>query len=751
MPDIKKIKLGDTTYNICDANAVHTETTLTITNKDSSDTTDLVYAVTNLVEGGTKGHAVTPTYTGLPTKAYVDTKIANLVDSAPEALNTLSELATALETHEDAYDALLETVGNKANKDDLATVATSGNYNNLNNKPILNGVEITGNKMSADLKLGEVTAEGGFQGGTGATASGGGGAVGNQASVSAGGAAVGYQAIAGSGFAGGLEANAVTTGGAVGSYAKASDGFAGGDHAEAWHGTDGKRVLGAVAIGAVAVAQADNAVQLGTGTNTNANTLQFKSYQLVDASGKIPADRLPDADSSAYAAKSHTHGNVNNSGQITATESTTSNVKHIAVCVDDNGTVKKMTPANVRTAIGAGTSSFTGYTSSNKLAASNVSGLATVAISGSYSNLTNKPTINGEEITGTKTSTDLKLGEVTEYGGFQAGTGASAGLGGAIGSGASASLGGAIGGDATATAGGAVGRRATTTIGGAVGGNAEAGSGGAVGNSAVTTFGGAVGTLAEAGAGFAGGHQAKARYAADGTTEISGAVAIGSDAKAQANDAVQLGFGTNANEGTLQFRDYQLVDASGKIPTDRLPLGITATTVAAGNHTHPYLEKLTYEWSKQYNASGTPGYLLIGSFPMYDTNLTIDIDSTTATTYHGTVLIATQNVSETSLGTEHTINVYGDPTGTISDAIRVVWNSGSRNYNVYFTPGTWSKTFIHVRAIGSYLDTMDTSTMCTFTTGTAPTTTSGLTVNNVLKSAIPTFIYNSSTKTLTIS
>lgn len=136
---------------------------------------------------------------------------------------------------------------------------------------------------------------------------------------------------------------------------------------------------------------------------------------------------------------------------------------------------------------------------------------------------------------------------------------------------------------------------------------------------------------------------------------------------------------------------------------------------------------------------------------MYDTNLTIDIDSTTATTYHGTVLIATQNVSETSIGTAHTINVYGDPTGTISDAIRVVWNSGSRNYNVYFVPSTWSKTFIHVRAIGNYLDTMDTSTMCTFTTGTAPATTSGLTVTNVLKSAIPTFNYDPETKILTIS
>ena len=48
------------------------ETAVTITNKSNTDTTDLVYAVSNLVEGGTSGHAITPTYTGLPTKAYVD-------------------------------------------------------------------------------------------------------------------------------------------------------------------------------------------------------------------------------------------------------------------------------------------------------------------------------------------------------------------------------------------------------------------------------------------------------------------------------------------------------------------------------------------------------------------------------------------------------------------------------------------------------------------------------------------------------
>lgn len=94
-------------------------------------------------------------FTGYATETYVDNKVADLVNSAPEALDTLGELATALENHEDAYDALLETVGNKATQADLTThtgnkdihiAATeraqwhaksdfSGDYNDLSNAP----------------------------------------------------------------------------------------------------------------------------------------------------------------------------------------------------------------------------------------------------------------------------------------------------------------------------------------------------------------------------------------------------------------------------------------------------------------------------------------------------------------------------------------------------------------------------------------------------------------------------------------
>ena len=49
-------------------------------------------------------------------KTYADQKVSDLVDGAPEALDTLKELADALSTHEGAYNGLLEVVGKKTDK-----------------------------------------------------------------------------------------------------------------------------------------------------------------------------------------------------------------------------------------------------------------------------------------------------------------------------------------------------------------------------------------------------------------------------------------------------------------------------------------------------------------------------------------------------------------------------------------------------------------------------------------------------------
>ena len=96
-------------------------------------------------------------FTGYATTSYVDTQVSNLVDTAPEALNTLNELAAALgddanfsttittlisgkadaSTVTNLQNILTTEIGTKATAADLATVATTGSYNDLFNKPTI--------------------------------------------------------------------------------------------------------------------------------------------------------------------------------------------------------------------------------------------------------------------------------------------------------------------------------------------------------------------------------------------------------------------------------------------------------------------------------------------------------------------------------------------------------------------------------------------------------------------------------------
>lgn len=92
------------------------------------------------------------------------------------------------------------------------------------------------------------------------------------ADASYGGVAIGANAYSlGGGVAVGRNST-VNNGGAIGDMAQAGDGFAGGLYAKA---------LG------------DYNVQLGEGSNSAEYTLQFRSFPLVDAGGKIPVERFP--------------------------------------------------------------------------------------------------------------------------------------------------------------------------------------------------------------------------------------------------------------------------------------------------------------------------------------------------------------------------------------------------------------------------------------------------------------------------
>jgi hypothetical protein len=76
-----------------------------------------------------------PSITGLASETYVTTQINNLINGAPGTLDTLKEIADQLATDQSAVGALTTVVNSKANTASLATVATTGSYSDLINKP----------------------------------------------------------------------------------------------------------------------------------------------------------------------------------------------------------------------------------------------------------------------------------------------------------------------------------------------------------------------------------------------------------------------------------------------------------------------------------------------------------------------------------------------------------------------------------------------------------------------------------------
>lgn len=78
-----------------------------------------------------------PSITGLASETYVNTAISNLINGAPTTLDTLKEIADQLAADQNSVSTIITTLGTKVNTSSLATVATSGSYNDLVNKPTL--------------------------------------------------------------------------------------------------------------------------------------------------------------------------------------------------------------------------------------------------------------------------------------------------------------------------------------------------------------------------------------------------------------------------------------------------------------------------------------------------------------------------------------------------------------------------------------------------------------------------------------
>lgn len=81
---------------------------------------------------------------GYATEGFVSQKIENLVNYAPEALDTLKELSDALGNDPNFASSVSAEIGKKANAEELSAVAFSGSYSDLSGKPDLKTVALSG-------------------------------------------------------------------------------------------------------------------------------------------------------------------------------------------------------------------------------------------------------------------------------------------------------------------------------------------------------------------------------------------------------------------------------------------------------------------------------------------------------------------------------------------------------------------------------------------------------------------------------
>ena len=164
---------------------------------------------------------------------------------------------------------------------------------------------------------------------------------------------------------------------------------------------------------------------------------------------------------------------------------------------------------------------------------------------------------------------------------------------------------------------------------------------------------------------------------------------------------VKSGGDVTISDGEITVKD----DSHNHTVANISDLTVTATelnymdgvTSAVQTQLNNKLGKTTYEYNKEL-ALGSTGKICIGKFPMYDSNISVEIKSTTSTTYNGTLIIATQNINTTGGGT-YTATVYGDASNSLTDAIKIQYLSGSNVFSVYIDLPPWSKNLLHIQCV----------------------------------------------------
>jgi len=144
--------------NVPDANITQSSVTqhqaaLSVTESQISDLqsylTSVAFADLTTTPTTVAGYGLTDVYTKTETDSAVSTAVSNLVGDAPAVLDTLSELADAIGDDADFLTTINTNIALKANTADLATVATSGSYNDLADQPDVSDLTDVQGKLAA--------------------------------------------------------------------------------------------------------------------------------------------------------------------------------------------------------------------------------------------------------------------------------------------------------------------------------------------------------------------------------------------------------------------------------------------------------------------------------------------------------------------------------------------------------------------------------------------------------------------------
>ncbi len=130
----------------------NTETFISVTYEDGDGTLDFVVPVKD--EDNMASNSATHLATQQSIKAYVDTEVASLVDSAPAALNTLNELAASINDDANFSNTITTALGNRL-RVDTASQGLSGTQQS-NARTNLN-VDVAGTDNSTNVTLATVS------------------------------------------------------------------------------------------------------------------------------------------------------------------------------------------------------------------------------------------------------------------------------------------------------------------------------------------------------------------------------------------------------------------------------------------------------------------------------------------------------------------------------------------------------------------------------------------------------------------